>query len=258
MTPSALPAPIVGCVREPRCWNFAQSTNMGERWTQLMHCTEREILGGCNILGDEASYNRPRMARDTRWWRVLNNRLRELWLMEALPTRRPHLPQQPEQIERLRVHLRRMVNEARAEKDRAEIWEMATQEYGEPELQVLKDVHWRALTVLDKLHKRDRRVREKSIAEYAREASKGAAGLLHRLTKPRSVWCPRDAAQGRRPTRVMRRNWQPTAGHVTGGCTLRSCRMRTGHGRFQTERTCLRCLSSKLRGRLVSMQWWDR
>ena len=40
--------------------------------------------------------------------------------MEALPTRRPHLPQQPEQIERLRVHLRRMANEARAEMDRAE------------------------------------------------------------------------------------------------------------------------------------------
>ena len=57
-------------------------------------------------------------------------------------------------------------------------------------------MHWRALTVLDKLHKRDRRVREKSIAEYARDASKGAAGLLHRLTKPRPVWCPRDAAQG--------------------------------------------------------------
>ena len=167
VTPSALPAPIVGCVREPRCWNFAQSTNLDERWTQLMQCTEREILGGCDILGDEAraflgrglaprwvirkvapakSCNRPRMARDTRWWRVLSNRLRELWLMEALPTRRPHLPQQPEQIERLRGQLLRMANEAPAEKDRAEIWEMATQEYGEPELQVLKDVHSRALT----------------------------------------------------------------------------------------------------------------
>ena len=125
VTPSALPAPIVGCVREPRCWNLAQSANMDECWTQLMQSTEREILGGCDILGDEArahmgqgltprwvikkvapakSFNRPRMARDTRWWRVLSNRLRELWLMEALPTRRPHLHQQPEQIERLRVH----------------------------------------------------------------------------------------------------------------------------------------------------------
>ena len=120
----------------------------------------------------------PGMAKDTRWWRVLSNRLRELWLMEALPTRRPHLAQQPEQMERLCTHLRRMANEARAEKDRAEIWEMATQEYGEPELQTRKDVHWRALTVLDKLHKRDRRVREKSIAEYAREASQGRSGLL--------------------------------------------------------------------------------
>ena len=164
--PNALPAPIVGCAREPRCWDFAQSTSMDERWRQVMQCTEREFLGGCDILGDEARAHTgrgltprwARMARDTRWWRVLSNRLRELWWMEALPTRRPHLPQ-PKQIERLRVHLRRMANEARAEKDRAEIWEMATQEYGEPELQILKDVHWRALTVLDKLHKRDRRVR---------------------------------------------------------------------------------------------------
>ena len=38
--------------------------------------------------------------------------------------------------------------------------------------------------MLDKLHKRDRRAREKAIAEYAREAFKGA-GLLHLLTKPR-------------------------------------------------------------------------
>ena len=50
--------------------------------------------------------------------------------------------------------------------------------------------------MLDKLHKRDREAREKAIAEYVREASQGAAGLLHRLTKPRAVWCPRDAAQG--------------------------------------------------------------
>ena len=54
---------------------------------------------------------------------------------------------------------------------------MATQTHGEAELQDLKDVHRKALTVLDKLHGRDRRVREKEIAEYAREASKGAAGF---------------------------------------------------------------------------------
>ena len=216
-TPSALPSPIIGCAREPRCWDFDQSASMDQRWTLLMQGTEQEILGGCDLLGDEAraymgrgdaprwvfkkvapakSYNRPRIARDTTWWRVLSNRSRELWFMEALPTSRPHLPQQPEQIERLRAHLRRMAKEAHADEDRAEIWEMATQTYGEPELQVLKDVHWKSLMVLDRLHKRDRKAREKSIAEYARDASKGVAGLLHSLTKPRPVWCPRDAAQG--------------------------------------------------------------
>ena len=152
-SPSTLPSPIVGCAREPRCWDVNMSASMDERWGQVMQCTEREILGGCDILGDDArahtgqgdaprwvirkvapakSYNRPRMARDTRWWRVLSNRMWELWLMEALPTRLPPLPQ----IERLRTHLRRMANEARAEEDRAEIWEMATQTDGEPELQV--------------------------------------------------------------------------------------------------------------------------
>ena len=212
-----LPSPIVGCAREPRCWDFDQSARMDERWTQLMQSAEQEILGGCDVLGNEArarmgrgaaprwvirkvalakSHNRPRMAKDTRWWRVLSNRLRELWLMEVLPTRRPHLPQQLKQIERLRTHLRRMTSEAQTEEGRAEIWEMVTQTYGEPELQVLKDVHRKALTVLDKLHKRDRKAREKAIAEHAREASHGAAGLLHRITKPRAVGCPRDAAQG--------------------------------------------------------------
>ena len=143
-TPRALPSPIVGCAREPRCWNFDQSASMDERWTQLMQSTVLEILEGCDILGNEAlahmgrgaaprwvirivapakSHNR--MARDTRWWRVLSNRLRELWLMEALPTRRPHPPQQLEQIERLRTQLRRMATEAQTEEERAEMWEMA-------------------------------------------------------------------------------------------------------------------------------------
>ena len=61
--------------------------------------------------------------------------------MEALPTRRPHLPQHPEQIERLRAHLRRMTNKAQTDEGRAEIWEMAIQTYGEPELQVLSRMH---------------------------------------------------------------------------------------------------------------------
>ena len=79
---------------------------------------------------------------------------------------------------------------------------------GEDELQDLKDVHWKALMVLDKLHTRDRRPREKAIADYAREASKGAAGSLHRLTKPRPVWCQGMRRKERRPTRVMPQIWQ--------------------------------------------------
>ena len=108
-----------------------------------------------------------------------------------------------------------MADEAQTAEERAEIWEMATQTYGEPELQVLKDVHWKALTVLDKLHKRDKRAREKSIAEYAREASQGAAGLLHRLTKPRPVWCPRVAPQ-REATNPRGTGGQELVTHLTG------------------------------------------
>ena len=52
-TPRALPSPIVGCAREPRCWDFDQSASMDERRTQLMQSTEQEILGGCDVLGDE-------------------------------------------------------------------------------------------------------------------------------------------------------------------------------------------------------------
>ena len=176
----------------------------------------RAGLGGCDVIGAEAhaytgrggaprwvirkvepanSHNMPTTSR-------LSNRLRELWLMEVLPTRRPQLPQQPEQTERLRAHLRRMANEAQTYEGRAEIWEMPNQTYGEAELQVLEDVHWKVLTVLDKLHKRDRRAREKAIAEYAREASKGAAGLLHR-------------------------DWRPRAGRAFGVCTLKSCKQQT-------------------------------
>ena len=55
----------------------------------------------------------------------------------------------------------------------AEILRMAAQTHGENELLDLKDVHWDALTMLDKLHNRDRRTREKEIAENAKEPSKG-------------------------------------------------------------------------------------
>ena len=169
----------------------------------LMQSTGREILGGCDVLGSEArahmgrgaaprwvirkvvpakSHNRPRMARDGGEW--LSNRLRELWLMEALPTRR-------------------LGN-------------------GHPDVWETQDVHWKALTVLDKLHKSDRKEREKAIAEFAREASEGAAGLLHRLNEATCSLVPkRCGARGRRPTRVMRRNWRPRAGHASGGCTSR-------------------------------------
>ena len=128
-----------------------------------------------------------------------------------------------------------MANEAQTGEGRAEIWEMATQTYGEAELQVLKEVHWKALTVLNKLHKRDRRAREKAIAEFAREASKGAAGLLHRLTKPRAVWCPRDAAQGeatnpRDAAELAAKSWSRIwRVHVED--------LQTGRGRPQTART---------------------
>ena len=51
VTPRALPPPIVGRAREPRCWDIEQSTNMDERWARLMQSTEQEILGGCDVMG---------------------------------------------------------------------------------------------------------------------------------------------------------------------------------------------------------------
>ena len=186
---------------------------------------------------------------------MLSNRLRELSLMEAIPTRRPHLPQQPEQIERLRTHLRRMAKEARTNEGCAEIWRLATQTYGESELQDLKDVHWKALTVLDKLHRRDRRVREKGIAEYAREASKEAAGLLHHLTKPRAVRCQRDSAQGEATN-------PRDAAELAANGWARMWRVHVEElqtaDRPQTVRTRLFCLSSQLTDHLVSMRWLAR
>ena len=62
--PRALPPPIVGCVREPRCWDFEQTTSMDERWTRLMQSTEQEILGSCNVMGAEAQ---ARMGRGGAW-----------------------------------------------------------------------------------------------------------------------------------------------------------------------------------------------
>ena len=123
--PRALPQPVVSCAREPWRWEIQRERNMDEGWEWLMHCTEREILECADIVGAGAlehmgrgssprwvtkkvvpqkAHNRSKLAPDTRWWRVLCNRLRELWLMEALPTRRPHLPQQPEQIRHANGH----------------------------------------------------------------------------------------------------------------------------------------------------------
>ena len=97
-TPRALPSPIV-VVRE----NLAAGTLIsGRAWTNdgRSSCralskkswedatsweTKHEPTKSC---AREVS-QRLRTARDARWWRVLSNRLRELWLMEALQTRRP-------------------------------------------------------------------------------------------------------------------------------------------------------------------------
>ena len=186
-----------------------------------MQSTWQEILGGCDVIGAEAqanvgsggaprwvirkvepakSHNRPRMARDTRWWRVLSNRLRKLWLMEL---------QQLEQIERLRTHARRMAKEAQTDEGRAEIWEMATQTCGDAELQVLKDVHWKALTVLDKLHKRDRRALEKGdrgVRERGFQKEQRAYCIASRSREQSGA--QRMRHKERRPTLVMRRNWR--------------------------------------------------
>ena len=238
-TPRTLPSPIVGCAREPRCWDLDQSASTDKRWTQLMQSTEQEILGGCDLLGDEArahtgrgvaprcvirnlepakSHNRSRMARDPRWWRVLSNRLRELWLMEALPTRRPHLPQQPEQIERLRTHLRRMANEAQRDEGRAEIWEMATQTCGENELQVLKDVHWKALTELDKLHKREKS--DRGARERGFQRTSGLVASLHEAERNLvSKGC--GARRGDQPARCCATGGQKLVAHLACAHTKR-------------------------------------
>ena len=135
--------------------------------------------------------------------------------------------------------------------------ENGTQTYVEKELQDLKDAHWKALTVLDKLHRRDRRVRVEGIAEYAREASKGAAGLLHRLTKPRAVWCPRDAAQGEATNpcdaaELAAKGWARHVAHVE------ELQTADRGGTPQTVRTRLFCLSSQLTDHQASMQWFAR
>ena len=97
--PRSLPLPVVGCAREPWRWELQRERNMDERWEWLIHCTECEIMESADIVGAGAlghmgrgasprwvtrkvvpqkAHNRPKLAADTRWWRVLCNRLREL------------------------------------------------------------------------------------------------------------------------------------------------------------------------------------
>ena len=98
----------------------------------------------------------------------------------------------------------------------------------------------KAMTVLDKLHKRGRRVREKGIAEYAREPSKGAKPAVASPHEAKSGLVPNGGGiRGRRPTRVMRRNWRPRVGRVFGVWMLRMCKQRTDRGNPQTARTRL-------------------
>ena len=98
--PRALPQPGVGCAREPWRWDIQRERSMDERWEWLMYCTECEILESADVVGvgarahmgrgafprwvtrkvvPQKAHNRPKPAADTRWWRILCNRLRELW-----------------------------------------------------------------------------------------------------------------------------------------------------------------------------------
>ena len=73
----------------------ARASLLDERSTQLMQSSEHGILGGCDSLRDEARACTGRGSASR--WVIRKVTLRELWLTEALPTRRRHLPQQPEQ-----------------------------------------------------------------------------------------------------------------------------------------------------------------
>ena len=93
--------------------------------------------------------------------------------MEAWPTRRPHLPQRRNRSNG-RTHLRRMAEEAQTDAGCAEIWKTRQ--------------CWKSCTGVTG-------GRVKKGSRSTREASKGATGLLHFLTQPRAVLCPKDATQ---------------------------------------------------------------
>ena len=52
-----------------------------------------------------------------------------------------------------------------------------------------------------------------------RRGFKRRGGLLHRVTKPREVWCPRDAGQGKATNTRDAQTWQSNHGPASGAPT---------------------------------------
>ena len=76
--------------------------------------------------------------------------------------------------------------------------------------------------MLDKLHKRDRRAREKAIAEVGERGFQRSSCLIASPQR-RHV---QSGAQGMRHTKRQPtlQNWQPGAGRAFGVCTSKSCK----------------------------------
>ena len=94
-----------------------------------------------------------------------------------------------------------------------------------------KDMRWKALMVLDKLHKRDRRTDRRICGRGFQRGSGLAARMRYK---------------GRPPTCVMPQTGQSSHGHAFGALTSKSCKKRTGLGNPppQTTRKCWNCRSS--------------
>ncbi len=228
--PKALPVhKPIGCAREPPAWppppeEGASQAECDATWEKVADCMEQEVLGVHDLVGAAGArfsgraqrpswklqavrprrrHNNPMASGDALLMRWAARRLAELWILWHAAWTQPLSEGATKQLVGLQKAFRRRARHMGVLKEEADPWRaafivVAEDALGDPAgLAWLGQLQRSARTAAAAAEGRDANKRRADRALMMREAGQGAAGHLHKMSKPPVVWRPCAAtAQG--------------------------------------------------------------
>ena len=226
--PKQLPErPPIGCARKPPEWPelpdaLGAQEQADELWKGIAGCLEREMLDVSDIVGDEAGkyegrgktprwilqpvrpqrlHNHPRASADARTWRWIARRLAEVWILGHVVASGGNASAgQKCQLVGLRGALFDRASALGPLGEHAGEWACTLLTVACSDFQTYEGLTWLAarqtlaLAQASSAEGRDRCVARTEYGKFLQQAGQGAAGLLHKLSKPVTIWRPRGGA----------------------------------------------------------------